>query len=303
TLPDNCFLDVNVGPSLLMSPHWHTALSGVNDLTRVVVEVTEDEAVRDFDEVRRRLRQIRDRGGSIAIDDAGAAYASLNQIIELRPDFVKLDRVFARNCGVDRAKAALIEMVGHFAGRLDAWLVVEGVETLADLEEVMRLGVPLAQGYFFGRPAAKMHDLSPHQTSRLAQAGEALARGEGLAAVLEQCTVCESSGAAERILDEGEHLIVAILDQWRRPVALLERAHPQGVRVLQDLTRVHPDSNPAEALARALTRGPQLRFDPLAVIDGAGRFLGVVRIDRLAAHRNRETSDPPSRAARELYAC
>ena len=73
-------------------------------------------------------------------------------MLAIRPDLVKLDRSLADGVDRDPAKAAVVEMLGALAGRLDAWLLAEGIEREAELETLVGLGVPLAQGYLLARP-------------------------------------------------------------------------------------------------------------------------------------------------------
>ena len=92
-------------------------------------------------------------GAPIAVDDAGAGYAGLTQILTLRPHILKLDRELVTGVDTDEAKAALIEMLGVFANRIDAWVLAEGVETVAEARRIRALGVPLAQGFHYAMPA------------------------------------------------------------------------------------------------------------------------------------------------------
>ena len=88
----------------------------------------------------------------MAIDDAGSGYAGLQWLMALSPDLIKLDRALIDRIDEDEVKTALVEMLGSFAGRVDAWVLAEGVERMAELDVILRLGVPLAQGYLFCRP-------------------------------------------------------------------------------------------------------------------------------------------------------
>ena len=93
--PDDAFLFVNLSPSILADP---AALRVLEDLPeRLVVELTEQEAVGDYDKVRNHLAPWLARGVRIAIDDTGAGYSSLRHVIELTPDFLKLDRELVRD--------------------------------------------------------------------------------------------------------------------------------------------------------------------------------------------------------------
>ena len=130
-------------------------LSG-QDLSQLVVEVTEAAPVEDYAALLRALAVLRDAGAWIAVDDAGAGYASLNHVIQIRPDFVKLDRALVMDVDRDPAKHALVETFGVLAGRLDAWLLAEGIEREGEREVLAAMGVPLAQGFGLARPRAGM---------------------------------------------------------------------------------------------------------------------------------------------------
>ena len=91
-------------------------------------------------------------GVRISVDDAGAGYASLRHILELQPDFVKLDIGLVRNIDADPARQALAAGLRHYADTTGNVLIAEGVETQAESATLHRLGIPLAQGFLFGRP-------------------------------------------------------------------------------------------------------------------------------------------------------
>ena len=92
----------------------------------------------------------------VAVDDAGAGYASLQHVLRLRPEYVKLDRGLITDAHADPAKLAIIEAVGLFAGRLGAELVAPGIERRAEQEMLAGLAVPLGQGFLFGRPGPSL---------------------------------------------------------------------------------------------------------------------------------------------------
>ena len=76
--------------------------------------------------------------------------------MQLRPDFVKLDRALVQDVDRDPAKHALVETLGMLAGRLDSWLLAEGIERPGEREVLAAMGVPLAQGFGLARPAPRM---------------------------------------------------------------------------------------------------------------------------------------------------
>lgn len=279
-LPQNVFLSINVSPAFLCSPLWDRTELGTGNLSGLVVEITEGEFIEDYEEIRRRAALIAERGGMMAIDDAGAGYASLKHILELRPSFIKLDRNFVQQCDTDRAKSTMIEVLGAAADRLDAWVIAEGVETSAELAELVRLEVPLAQGYFLGRPEAEMNDVLGAAKLELQRVRKDHFSRQVLSFCAEPCPGATNEGEAQALLSD-EVPLAAITDGWGRPTALLERHPVCGTRLLPAFLRCHESSDLREALQRALTRQASARFDPILLTDNEGRLCGAVRVDRL----------------------
>ena len=106
---------------------------------------------------------LRKRGVRFAVDDTGAGFASFNHVLQLRPDIIKLDRSLVADAPSDRARRTLIVAFTLLANDIGALVTAEGVETSAELETVIDLGVDHVQGYFVGRPSA-----APEDWSRLA---------------------------------------------------------------------------------------------------------------------------------------
>jgi EAL domain-containing protein (putative c-di-GMP-specific phosphodiesterase class I) len=92
-------------------------------------------------------------GLRLAVDDAGAGVANFNHLVELRPQFVKVDIGLVRGVNADLTRQALIVALLHFAGATDCQVIAEGIETEAERAVLETLEVPLGQGYLFGRPA------------------------------------------------------------------------------------------------------------------------------------------------------
>lgn len=118
---------------------------------RIVVEITEHAATGSYELLRAALR--RTPSASLAVDDAGAGFASLRHILELQPALVKLDIHLVRHIDSDPARAAMVAGMCHFAASTGTRLIAEGVETEEQARTLRGLGVELAQGYLFGRPA------------------------------------------------------------------------------------------------------------------------------------------------------
>lgn len=280
-LPDDTFLSLNLTPSLIQSG----AIDDAGDLTRVVIEITEHEPIADYTDLARCLQRLRARGALLAVDDAGAGYASLRHVLALRPDFVKLDRALVSGIDRDVAKRAIVEMLGDFCDRIDAWVVAEGVEREEELDELHRLGVPLAQGYLLGRPAAPwptpetVHDEVRERHRSLAGPDGARA----IATLVERVRVV-AAHEAKVSFDWAGQAVCIMTDEAGRPVRLLrrrdvDRGSGTGVRPLCLQARTPR----VEAMKRALTRPADARFDPIVVHDPRGTLLGIVPVDRLMA--------------------
>jgi EAL domain-containing protein (putative c-di-GMP-specific phosphodiesterase class I) len=160
--PDGRLLFVNASPSTLADP---AALALVDSLPeRVVIELTEQEAVLDYGELRTHLSRWLSRGLRIAIDDTGAGYSSLRHVIELAPDFLKLDRELIRGLDQDRSRRALVRSVVAFAREVGTSIIAEGVETASELEVLREAGVHLVQGFLLARPGPPWPTITPDAT-------------------------------------------------------------------------------------------------------------------------------------------
>lgn len=277
-LPPNTFLTVNVSPHLLGTAPVAAALAQPATLRRVVVELTEHMPTPDLRALREQTAALRGRGALIAIDDAGSGYAGLQQLAEVRPQLVKLDRALVAGADTDPVKAALAEMVGTFTSRIDAWLLAEGVETVGELALFARLGVPLAQGWLFGRPAAHFAPLSPEVTQLVRTQVARAQLTESVASLLRPLRQREEFDG-----DDGPPPYV-VLDRAEVPTELVLADPRTGAPYRAPVSlRVHPSAGVTETLRRALTRPPAHRFDPVLCTDRSGAVLGLLRIEDLAS--------------------
>jgi len=277
-LPPDTFLTVNVSPHILGSAPVQEALATRPALHRVVVELTEHTPVHDLAALRRQCDELRRRGALIALDDAGSGYSGLQQLAALRPQVVKLDRALVSDADTDPVRVALAEMLGEFAGRIDAWLLAEGIETAAELAAFAQLGVPLAQGWLLGRPSPGFAPLSQEATE-LVRAQVARARlTDSVAGLLRPV---RQHGPDEELPAVPP---VVLLGSQGEPVGLLLH-DPRTDEVYEAPVslRVHPTTDVTETLQRALTRPPAVRFDPVLCTDPTGHVLGLLRIEDLAA--------------------
>jgi EAL domain-containing protein (putative c-di-GMP-specific phosphodiesterase class I) len=119
---------------------------------RLVLELTEHVAVADYDALAEPLDRLRWSGVRLAVDDAGSGFASLQHILNLAPDVIKLDRALVRNVDADPARASLAGSLVAFAERIGADLVAEGIENDRERVALQRLGVRCGQGFHLGPP-------------------------------------------------------------------------------------------------------------------------------------------------------
>lgn len=150
TLPAGAFLSINVSPGFVLRGDRRFRRL-VGESTRpLVLELTEHVPIDDYHRVRAALARLGAVG--LAVDDAGAGYASLRHILELRPTYAKLDISLVRRIDDDDLRQALAAGLQYFAFKTGCRLIAEGVESDGEADVLRRLGVEFGQGYLFGKP-------------------------------------------------------------------------------------------------------------------------------------------------------
>ncbi len=124
------------------------------DPSRVVFEVIESESVADIGYLKDLLNNYRKLGYNIALDDLGSGYSGLNYMLELMPDFVKLDRELVDGVENNKPKRVIISKLTEAAHDLGITVIAEGIERAGDFTVVRDLGVDIVQGYFLAKPSA-----------------------------------------------------------------------------------------------------------------------------------------------------
>ncbi len=293
SLPPGRFLTVNVEPSSLTAPRVRQLLQKQKNLNGVVVEITEHNSY-DIDELKPALDQIRRAGAQLAMDDAGSGHSGLQQILTLRPEVLKLDRSLVEGIDHDEPKKAMVEMLRSLSARLGSRLLAEGVETRDEAIELCDLRVPLAQGYYFARPADPFAELSDDLAFSLRDQ-----RPEGDARTLHQLSAPHAALPA-RSPELGELLgatgrrYVALIDGAGRPVGLAEREGDDHRRV--EAVIVPATTKPADLAARLSTSSLELAR-PVIVTDNGGRYLGLMSVRRLLAALSQDEGEQPTREA------
>ena len=149
--PPQLVLGVNASADLICDRRLYHLLAE-HPTIRVVLELTEHNKVSDWTALRSAIVRLRELRVVIAADDAGAGYAGLQHLVELRPDAIKLDIAIIRNIDHDLARKAMATAVIGFANTIGAVVLAEGVETQGELDTVKALGAHRVQGYYVGRP-------------------------------------------------------------------------------------------------------------------------------------------------------
>lgn len=155
-VPAGVYLSTNLSVEAILDPGvQETVLTHAH--RQIAVELTEHTQVLDYPRLVAVTDRFRQAGIPIAVDDAGAGFASLSHILQLRPDIIKLDITLTSSIDVDPVRMALARCLTGFANDIGAMLIAEGIETAAERDKLLELGISYGQGYFLGRPAPLPH--------------------------------------------------------------------------------------------------------------------------------------------------
>jgi EAL domain-containing protein (putative c-di-GMP-specific phosphodiesterase class I)/GGDEF domain-containing protein len=159
----DAFLFLNVDPHDFADPGFADFDAHVPEPSRVVLEVTERTAIKDYPAFRAQFETYRQKGYRLAVDDAGAGYAGLGSIANLEPDFIKLDMSLIHGIDTNFIKQNLVETMVRYANEQGAMVIAEGVERAEEFDIVKSLGVHLVQGFYLHRSTtgAELHDSVP----------------------------------------------------------------------------------------------------------------------------------------------
>ncbi len=154
------YLSINVSPGTVLGRGLEGVL-GEASRGRIVLELTEHSKVEDYHELVERTNALRAEGFRIAIDDAGAGYASFRHVVLIQPDIVKLDRSLISQIDASPEQRSMARALIDYATATGATVVAEGIERDEELKVLQRLAVPMGQGYLLGRPKLTKEVSSP----------------------------------------------------------------------------------------------------------------------------------------------
>ncbi|MGB2710128.1 MAG: EAL domain-containing protein [Conexibacter sp.] len=288
SLPSGCFLTFNIRTTSLLRERVQLLLGRAERLDGLVVELCPHFETFEAEPLSNAVASLRRAGATVAIDGVGGDVGVLPHAVLVRPDFVKLDAQLVAGVHRDDAKLALVEGIGQIASRFDAWVVAQGVELIAELDALMSVGVPLAQGPLIGVRAKTLTPVAFVLSAYVRERGAAMREPGELVTLLERVPAVEADGGlapvAAAFVDEPELQYVVLVDAHRRPVHVVGRpAHARGETPAGEPLLVTSAAAVAEVAKRAMLRPPETRFQPLVCCDAQGCYVGIVRIERLVA--------------------
>lgn len=298
-------LTVNVSSQLLADARAIELLVRQPDLHGLVLEITEEALVRDYAALQLALAPLVELGARVAVDDMGAGYSGLRHAIDLHPTYLKLDRALVRGVDRDPKRAALVDALLRYAQHAGSHIVAEGVETEGELAALIRLGVPLAQGFLLCRPAPPWPPLARTLVTCERDPG-ALPAAPDVATIDPSITAEE---AHARFVADPQLETLVVLDEARHVLGSLTRhrllarlGHRFGfalygqrsvLRVADRQCLALPDSTPwSELVSRAMARPPDSRHDAIVLVDDEDRYLRHLTIRDLLDAADAQTGEP-----------
>ncbi|WP_130929271.1 bifunctional diguanylate cyclase/phosphodiesterase [Pseudomonas sp. Sample_20] len=302
-LPGKLFL--NVSPeSLLEAAHQPgRTLQLLQDLgiapSQVVIELTEQTPIDDFQLLQTALHHYRAMGFSIALDDLGAGYSSLRLWSELRPDYVKIDRHFIDGIHQDALKREFVGSILQIAKASRAQVIAEGIELPEELAVLIEMGVDLVQGYLLGRPqehpSRDARALMPkHDSSAVALNDE----GSDLSALLNDQPAVQRDTPTATVLEafrrQANLNSLAVLDEQGQPCGIVHRhslsdallkpfatdlfARKPISRLMNDDFLAVEISQSLQQVSRLITSRARQRIEEDFIITLNGSYLGLGRV-------------------------
>jgi EAL domain-containing protein (putative c-di-GMP-specific phosphodiesterase class I)/GGDEF domain-containing protein len=245
-LPGQLFLNVTADTLIGAREHAGRLAAQLAELglptSRLVIELTETRPIDDLARLDDALQALRERGFRVALDDLGEGFASLRRWMEMRPDFVKIDRHFIDGIAQEPLKQQFVRSIVEMAATSGCEVVAEGLEQEPDLDVLRRLGLTICQGYLFARPSATPRAslgaqwsgrLAANAQPRLLQNDLALTLGQGaitMAAQLARRGMTVTAAANCRSVVDLFHgdeqlLAIPVLDEQQRPIGVLRSLH------------------------------------------------------------------------------
>ncbi len=299
SLPDGCFLALSVRPATLLREPVKRVLARAERLDGLVVELVPRLARRDEPRFAACVAELREAGVRFAVGRVGGEDAVLRFVGLVRPALAKLDGVLVADLDRMPAKRALLYEIERMASRFGTTLVAMGVSRTEELDALLRLRIPLAQGPLIGVRAKTLTPVAFPLSRYVRERGTAMLEPGSLAPLVERAPVVaageDAAAAVARAFAADAGLTwVVLLDARDRPVGLQERnAMGRGEPPAGELLIVGVTNGIAEVAQRAMLRDPARRFEPLVCCDASGGYAGIVTLERLVEALARAADRPP----------
>lgn len=300
---------INISPACLANLDFlkrftaESFLSAGLDPAHTVFEVTEEKTFESYEVFQKLSRHYTAEGFKIGLDDFGAGYSGLTALVASTPHYLKLDMAIVRDVHLHAYKQKLVKSIVSFASSVDAKLIAEGVETLEELEVLIRYGVRFVQGFLFGQPKPTPIDLDGETKKKIRSLvnkydGAKIYLDRRISDMISRPTTvpvqsvsCRDISSLFKKNSDMDHIV--ILNGGGRPKGLITRQHffirtggAFGYELFAkkycDLISktnflVVDEKITVTNLARlAMDRFPDDLYDPVIVVNEEGTFIGTI---------------------------
>ena len=308
-LPGKLFL--NATPESLLEPGHRSGLTleillkaGIKP-HNVIIEMTEQYPMENFDVMRRAVEHYKSMGFEIAIDDLGAGYSGLRRWSEFRPDYVKIDKHFVQGIHEDQVKQSFVRSIHDIAQGLGCKVIAEGIETRDEYRTVFGMGIELGQGYFFARQKRTPPYFISSELFSCSSRQECSARAnrvsENISALLIKVPDISSDTTLEELhslfLSRDDLTSVPVLDDNEKPLGLIRRSHLSatlstkygralyGSKTVMDFVEEVPVIADRqwniEKVSKLVTDNMQLHIEDDFIITENGKYAGLGKVVQL----------------------
>ncbi|MBO8171846.1 MAG: GGDEF domain-containing protein [Bacillaceae bacterium] len=314
-IPAGKKLFINLNPKVIQDPEFVRGQTASFLKERhlapgdVVFEITEHHAITDYDQFKKVIEYYRAQGFLIAIDDTGAGHSNLQHVVELSPDFIKLDHSLITNIDTSRIKQAVIESFVTLSKKMNCLLIAEGIERYQELQTLMRLGVDLGQGFYISRPRPDF-DHPPAQVIRQIKDKLEINRSTlestvvTVGDIIQPEVLVKASTKCRDVLQlfqENVKLTSVIVEHEGKPLGLVMRQHflqslstqygvplyyDRPVAEVMDKTPliVQYDESIDSVQKAAMNRSDLRLYDDVIVVGHQNQVIGIVTIRNLIEH-------------------
>lgn len=286
SLPPGCFLALNIRAATLLREPVRRVLARAEALDGLVIELAPRIGRREEARLAAVIAGLRAAGATFAIDDVGGDDAVLRPAAIVRPEYVKLGPLLVAGLHRDPVRRVLLDGISRLASNFGASIVAQGVAHVDELDALLRLRIPLAQGSLIGVRAKTLTPIAFGLSRYVRGRGAAMLEPGTLAPLVEPLAplaplAAAAATAAAFDRDPDLHW-VTLVDERRRPIGLVERsALARGEPPLTELLLTSASNGIVEVTRRAMLRPAASRFHPLVCCDADGAYAGIVHVERL----------------------